>query len=211
MEPNNNFYVYHKGNGIETPRKSFLFVFPLTESLTWGTMQRYVISAFCGKYKRLLDRGPKYHDAWYNHLGPMQGREWYGSKKAFAAVYSDISSTSLNFHPLANATARWMTGCNITSLESNMNELIRQYETLTAATPALKLGRVLTAKNIYYYDERKVLGGYTFDKRSPEGVEYIKAKLVVKREKLLAQRTHSANAKRRNQCIEVSRQALQVE
>ncbi|KAJ1922488.1 hypothetical protein GGI09_002551 [Coemansia sp. S100] len=213
MEPSNdsNIYVYHKGDGVISPRKSFLFVFPHTENLTIGTMRQHIISAFCGKYKRLLDRGPKHHDGCYNLSAPRQGSEWRGSKKVIMAVYSDISSTHLNFYPLATAKARWITGCNVTNIESKMDELIRQYETFTADTPASKMGKALTAKNVYYYDERKVLGGYTFDKRSPEGLEFIKAKLVIKKEKLMTQRTHNANAKRRGQHIEVSRQALQVE
>ncbi|KAJ2817006.1 hypothetical protein FBU31_006379 [Coemansia sp. 'formosensis'] len=91
-----------------------------------------------------------------------------------------------------------------------MDELIKNYEKITGDAPATRVGNLLTAKHIYYYDERKV-PGYTFDKRSAEGVEFIKEKVVTKREKLLAQRTHKADAKRRDQCIEVSRQALQGE
>ncbi|KAJ2027822.1 hypothetical protein IWW57_002436 [Coemansia sp. S610] len=100
------------------------------------------------------------------------------------------------------------TSSELVDLEHKMNEMIKQYEALTATTPALEQGKLLASKNIHYYDERKVLGGYTFDKRSPEGREFIEAKQVVKREKLLAQRAHSANDKRRDQRIDIRRQAI---
>ncbi|KAJ2064959.1 hypothetical protein GGI03_002157 [Coemansia sp. RSA 2337] len=123
-------------------------------------------------------------------------------------TYSD--TTYLSVRAFNNITTRWMASTEFTDLEGKMNELIKLYETLTADTPASKLGTVLTSKNIYYYNERKV-SSYTFDKRSPEGVEFIKAKLVIKREKSSTQRTHNANAKHRDQRIDKSRQELQEE
>ncbi|KAJ2248089.1 hypothetical protein GGI13_004793 [Coemansia sp. RSA 455] len=127
----------------------------------------------------------------------------------YTSTYSD--TTYLNVGAFTNATTRRMASTEFTNLEGKMNELIKLYETLTADTPALKLGNVLKAKNIYYYDERKVLGSYTFDKRSPEGVEFIKAKLFAKKERSSIQRTHNANAKHRDQRIDASRQEMQEE
>ncbi|KAJ2814698.1 hypothetical protein GGI24_006296 [Coemansia furcata] len=97
-----------------------------------------------------------------------------------------------------------MTSIGFTDLESKMNKLIKYYETVTIGEPASKLGTLLTSRNIYYYNELKI-PGYTFDKRAPEGVEFIKEKLLAKREKQLAQRAHKADSKRRDQCIEESR------
>ncbi|KAJ2735468.1 hypothetical protein IW152_001540 [Coemansia sp. BCRC 34962] len=112
--------------------------------------------------------------------------------------------------------ARYASGRKNNNVQNNMdkmiklyeNELIKHYETLSAITLAVKRDALLASKNIYYYDERKVLGGYAFDKRSPEGKEFINAKLIVKREKLLAQRARSANDRRRDQRIDVRRQAM---
>ncbi|KAJ2035136.1 hypothetical protein H4S03_004522 [Coemansia sp. S3946] len=131
-------------------------------------------------------------------------------KKAIMTTYTYSDTTYLSVRAFNNITTRWMASTEFTDLEGKMNELIKLYETLTADTPASKLGTVLTSKNIYYYNERKV-SSYTFDKRSPEGVEFIKAKLVIKREKSSTQRTHNANAKHRDQRIDKSRQELQEE
>ncbi|KAJ2046588.1 hypothetical protein H4S04_004959 [Coemansia sp. S16] len=140
----------------------------------------------------------------------QQGVEQRGSKKAIMTTYTYSDTTYLSVRAFNNITTRWMASTEFTDLEGKMNELIKLYETLTADTPASKLGTVLTSKNIYYYNERKV-SSYTFDKRSPEGVEFIKAKLVIKREKSSTQRTHNANAKHRDQRIDKSRQELQEE
>ncbi|KAJ2099396.1 hypothetical protein GGI09_002813 [Coemansia sp. S100] len=210
MEPN-NIYVLHQGDGVVTPKKLFLFVFPYSENLTSDIMCQHAISVFGERKPKLLDRTYKYRfGSTYNSV-LQQGVEQRGSKKAIMDTYSYPDTTYLSVREFANVKSRWMASTEFTNLEGKMNELIKLYETLTADTPALKLSKVLKAKNIYYYDERKVLGSYTFDKRSPEGMEFIKAKLVVKREKLLTQRTHNANSKHRDQRIDASRQELQEE
>ncbi|KAJ2881710.1 hypothetical protein H4R27_003910 [Coemansia aciculifera] len=210
MEPS-NIYVFHQGDAITTPKKLFLFVFPYSENLTLDSMCQHATSAFGNKSKNLFDKPAKYRVGGLYGLELKQDAEQRGSKKAIMTSHTHYGTTYLNIKPFTTATTRWMAGTEFANLESKTNELIRQYETLTADTPASKLGTILTAKNIYYYDERKAIGDYTFDKRSPEGVEFIKEKLLAKKEKLLTQRTHNANAKHRDQCIEESRQALQEE
>ncbi|KAJ2036975.1 hypothetical protein IW146_006577 [Coemansia sp. RSA 922] len=211
MESNNNIYVFHQGDAVVTPKNSLLFVFPYSENLTLDTMCQHAASAFGEKYKRLLDGTLEYKTGDIHDSVLKQGVRQCGRKKAIMTTYSFYDTTYLSVKPLTAATARRMTDIKRTAIESKINELIKLYEALTADTPASKLGKVLKAKNIYYYDERKVLGSYTFDKRSPEGMEFIKAKLVIKRERLLTQRAHNANAKHRDQCIDASRQELQEE
>ncbi|KAJ2817122.1 hypothetical protein FBU31_006330 [Coemansia sp. 'formosensis'] len=205
-----NIYVYHRGNAKVTSKKSFLLVFPYSENLTMDVMVQHAITAFGEKQKKLYDGTLKYHAGWFYNSVLSQCAEQPGHKKAIMTAHPYFDMTYIDVYPLTRDTARRTPGIDNTNLESRMDELIKHYETITADAPATKVARPLTAKNIFYYDERKV-PGYTFDKRSPEGVEFIKAKLVSKREKLVAQRTHSANAKRRDQCIEVSRQSLQGE
>ncbi|KAJ2099395.1 hypothetical protein GGI09_002812 [Coemansia sp. S100] len=209
MEPS-NIYVLHQGDGIVTPKKLFLFVFPYSENLTLDIMCQHAISTFGEKKKKLFDGTHKYKFGSAYDSVLQQGVEQRGSKKAIMTTYTYSDTTYLNVRAFNNATTRWMASTEFTDLEGKMNELIKLYETLTADTPALKLGTVLTSKNIYYYDERKV-SGYTFDKRSPEGVEFIKAKLLAKKEKSSTQRTHNANAKHRDQCIDASRKEMQEE
>ncbi|KAJ2027977.1 hypothetical protein H4S03_008023 [Coemansia sp. S3946] len=211
MEPN-NIYVLHQGDGITTPKQLFLFVFPYSENLTLDIMCHHAISTFGEKKKKLFDGAHKYRFGSAYDSVLQQGVEQRGSKKALMTtyIYTYTDTTYLNVRAFNNATTRWMASTGFTDLEGKMNELIKLYETLTADTPASKLGTVLTSKGIYYYNERKV-SGYTFDKRSPEGVEFIKAKLLAKKEKLSTQRTHSANAKHRDQRIDASRQELQEE
>ncbi|KAJ2070089.1 hypothetical protein IW146_007393 [Coemansia sp. RSA 922] len=209
MESNNNIYVFHQGDAVVTPKNSLLFVFPYSENLTLDTMCQHAASAFGERYKRLLDGTLEYKAGDIHDSVLKQGVEQCGSKKAIMTTYSYYDTTYLSVKPLTAATARRMTDIKRTAIESKMNKLIELYEALTADTPASKLGKALKAKNIYYYDERKVLGSYMFDKRSPEGLEFIKRKVLAKKEKLLTQRTHSANAKRRSQCIKTSRLELQ--
>ncbi|KAJ2735494.1 hypothetical protein IW152_001566 [Coemansia sp. BCRC 34962] len=211
MEPNSNndnIYVFHQGDGFLSPSKPLLFVFPYTESLTLDNIGLHVVSAFSEKHRKLLDKGPRHYVSWYSFPTLQEGLKWYGHKEAILTIYSQPDYTSLSFHKLTKSATRGKTNRELTSLKSKMSEMIKYYETLTATTPALNLGTLLTLKNIYYYDERKMLGGYAFDKRSPEGKEFINAKLVVKREKLLAQRARSANDRRRDQRIDVRRQAM---
>ncbi|KAJ2405495.1 hypothetical protein GGI10_005359 [Coemansia sp. RSA 2530] len=203
-----NIYAFHQGDGSMSPHKPFLFVFPHTESLDLDNMALHVISAFGEKYRKRLDKGRKNHTSWYGFSTLQQGFNWYRSKKAVLTIYSGSDYNNLNFRQLATNATCSRTSSEIVDLEHKMNEMIKQYEALTATTPALEQGKLLASKNIYYYDERKVLGGYTFDKRSPEGREFIEAKQVVKREKLLAQRAHSANDRRRDQRIDIRRQAI---
>ncbi|KAJ2063617.1 hypothetical protein GGI17_001553 [Coemansia sp. S146] len=211
MESNNNIYVFYQGDAIAIPKKSFLFVFPHSENLTLGIMCQHAAFAFGNKSKKLFDMTLKYRTGTLYDLVLKQDTEQRGSKKAIMTSYSYYDTTYLSVSPFTTATTRWMAGTKFANLESKMNELIKLYETLTADTPASKLSTVLAAKNIYYYDERKAIGGYAFDKRSPEGVEFIKEKLLAKKEKLLARHTHNANAKHRDQCIEGSRRPLQEE
>ncbi|KAJ2688099.1 hypothetical protein IWW39_002442 [Coemansia spiralis] len=213
MEPNSNntdnIYAFHQGDGSMSPHKPFLFVFPHTESLDLDNMGLYVISVLGEKYRKRLDKGRKNHTSWYGFSTLQQGFNWYRSKKAVLSIYFGSNCSYLSFRPLTTNAACSRTSSKLINLKNKMNEMIKQYEALTATTPALEQGKLLASKNIHYYDERKALGRYTFDKRSPEGREFIEAKQVVKREKLLAQRGHNTNAKRREQRIGMSRLELQ--
>ncbi|KAJ2443253.1 hypothetical protein GGF42_006698 [Coemansia sp. RSA 2424] len=90
-----------------------------------------------------------------------------------------------------------------------MNALIKYYETVTAEKSAKDVRKQLLARNVFYYDDQRVAGANMFDKRSAEGKALIQAKQVVKRQKLLAQRGYSANAKRRAVNINLSRLELE--
>ncbi|KAJ1671044.1 hypothetical protein GGF38_001095 [Coemansia sp. RSA 25] len=89
-----------------------------------------------------------------------------------------------------------------------MYALIKYYETVTAEKSAKDVRKQLLARNVFYYDDQRVTGANMFDKRSAEGKALIQAKQVVKRQKLLAQRGYSANAKRRAVNINLSRLEL---
>ncbi|KAJ2750645.1 hypothetical protein GGI19_004982 [Coemansia pectinata] len=78
--------------------------------------------------------------------------------------------TYLSVKPFPKGTTYLMTDAKLTNLEGKMNDLIKHYEVLTTDASASKLSTVLTAKNIYYYDEQKAITGLTFDKRSPEEI-----------------------------------------
>ncbi|KAJ2816822.1 hypothetical protein FBU31_006443 [Coemansia sp. 'formosensis'] len=204
MEPANNIYVFHQGEGTVTPKKAFLFVFPYTENLTLDIMVQHAVAAFGEKSKKLLDRSPKFRAGSIDDSVLKPDVEQHGSKRAIMTVYTYYGVNVLSVRTLTSIAARRMASVDLASVESKMNEIIKLYETVTADTPASKMSTVLEGKNIYYYNERKI-PGYTFDKRSPEGVEFIKEKLLAKREKQLIQRAHKADAKRRDQCIEESR------
>ncbi|KAJ2883830.1 hypothetical protein IWW38_005498, partial [Coemansia aciculifera] len=51
MEPS-NFYVYHQGNGIITPKQKYLFVFPSSETPTEDVIGRFAASLFKKTNKR---------------------------------------------------------------------------------------------------------------------------------------------------------------
>ncbi|KAJ2827949.1 hypothetical protein GGI24_002527 [Coemansia furcata] len=205
MEPANNIYVFHQGEGTVTPKKAFLFVFPYTENLTLDIMVQHAVAAFGEKSKKLLDGSPKFRAGSIDDSVLKSDVEQQGRKRVVMTVYTGyIVVNVLHFHSFTMNKIRWMTGIGLTDLESKMDKLIKYYETVTIGEPASKLGTLLTSRNIYYYNERKI-PDYAFDKRSPEGLEFIKEKLLTKREKQLAQRAHKADAKRRDQCIEGSR------
>ncbi|KAJ2830001.1 hypothetical protein FBU31_002578 [Coemansia sp. 'formosensis'] len=204
MEPANNIYVFHQGEGAITPKKAFLFVFPYTENLTKDIMVQHAVAAFGEKSKKLLDGSPKFRASWIDDSVLKPDIEQHGSKRVVITAHTYYDANYLNIRTLASVAARRSASVDLASLESKMNEIIKLYETVTADTPASKMVTVLEGKNIYYYNERKI-PGYTFDKRAPEGVEFIKEKLLAKREKQLAQRAHKADAKRRDQCIVESR------
>ncbi|KAJ1823926.1 hypothetical protein GGH91_000563 [Coemansia sp. RSA 2671] len=124
------------------------------------------------------------------------------------AAYYEFDCILLSIQSFTRSSTRWIADFSYTSAENKMDEMIKHYEALSVTTPAAKRDMLLASKNIYYFDERKAVGGLAFDKRSPEGREFIEAKLVVKRERLLARRARSANDRRRDHHIDVRRQAV---
>ncbi|KAJ2863518.1 hypothetical protein GGH94_003563 [Coemansia aciculifera] len=95
------------------------------------------------------------------------------------------------------------------NVKSKMDEMIKLYENTVAGKSAREVESQLEARDVIYYDAQKTVGAPNFDKRSPEGKAIIQAKRVVQREKLLAQRGYSINAKRREVRIGMSRLELQ--
>ncbi|KAJ2629135.1 hypothetical protein GGF44_004331 [Coemansia sp. RSA 1694] len=87
------------------------------------------------------------------------------SKKAILTTSFFLGNTYLDIRSLATSDTQEMALNAILYNESKMDELIKFYETSTADTPALKMGTVLTDKNIYHYDPQMVGDAYAIDKQ----------------------------------------------
>ncbi|KAJ2025634.1 hypothetical protein GGI06_000502 [Coemansia sp. S85] len=94
------------------------------------------------------------------------------------------------------------------AIKNKMEEMIQLYESVVEQESVEAMTK-LNANNIIYYKAEKKVGASNFDKRSSEGKAIIQAKRVVQRQKLLTQRGHSINAKRRELSIGMSRLDLQ--
>ncbi|KAJ2691030.1 hypothetical protein IWW39_000238 [Coemansia spiralis] len=116
---------------------------------------------------------------------------------------------TLNVRPITSGLARSVSGRKNNNVESRMDKLIRLYESVAEQESVRGAVKMLRVKNIIYYNAEKKVGASNFDKRSSEGKAIIQAKRVVQRQKLLTQRGHSIDAKRRELSIGMSRLELQ--
>ncbi|KAJ2814699.1 hypothetical protein GGI24_006297, partial [Coemansia furcata] len=94
MESVSNIYVYHRGDGTLTPKKSFLLVFPYSENLTMDAMVQHAIAAFGKKQSELYDDGTlKYQTGWFYNSMLNKGAAQQGHKKAImiARPYFDMT------------------------------------------------------------------------------------------------------------------------
>ncbi|KAJ2011250.1 hypothetical protein GGI06_004608 [Coemansia sp. S85] len=105
--------------------------------------------------------------------------------------------------------ARYSNGHKNNVIKNKMEEMIQLYESAVEQESVGEAMTKLNANNIIYYKAEKKVGANSFDKRSPEGKAIIQAKRVVQRQKLLTQRGHSINSKRRELSIGMSRLELQ--
>ncbi|KAJ2582582.1 hypothetical protein GGH95_001457 [Coemansia sp. RSA 1836] len=202
----NNLYVFYQGDLVLKPKKSFLFVFPYSDNLTTGLIKEFIGSVFKKKSQEYPGKRPIF--CMYNVIETILKQDEEGPNKSKKAIITGRfydNTTILTARPLVGSGTRGMPRSEILNMESKMDELIKFYETSTADTPALKMGTVLTAKNIYHYDPRMFCDAYAFDKRSDEGNAAIEAKIAAKQEKMSILRTYNANDKRRCKSIDVSK------
>ncbi|KAJ2747470.1 hypothetical protein GGI20_000459 [Coemansia sp. BCRC 34301] len=207
MEPN-NLYVFHQGDGIYTPNRAFLFVFPFTERLSLDVILEFATSVFTKKNLKVKIENRKYsaYTSYYGKtvLAQVDGR--LKSRKALMGSSYYYGATNIYVASLFGTDTRGIPHSKLVQSEEKMNKLIELYESLTEGNNGVSgIGTILAGKNIHYYDERKAIG-YAFDKRSDEGKAFIQAKMVAKMEKLAIQRTRNASDKRRCKAAGVSRQ-----
>ncbi|KAJ2909097.1 hypothetical protein GGI21_002222 [Coemansia aciculifera] len=214
MEPS-NFYVYHQGNGIITPKQKYLFVFPSSETPTKDVIGRFAASLFKKTNKRSRVELPVYWGTYFNNSLRKRfeekskeeqntgGRVILTSHRNISERYG--SDTFLYLRSQDRIDNQSMPLDDFILLKSNMDKLIEIHETTTADTPASKIDKALEGKGIYVYNARKLGHPYIFDKRSDEGKAFIEAKAAAKQEKQATKRFHNDNDKRRILDIEASR------
>ncbi|KAJ2071426.1 hypothetical protein GGH13_003362 [Coemansia sp. S155-1] len=203
----NNIYIYHLGAVDSILGKSFLFVFPYTETLTESDMNRFLVQELKKKMGVIISKF-KLRNGWIDRRVLCKGFVQHKSKRAILRTFEHYGETIINVHPMHNGPVCWIAGIKNCRLESKMDAMIKLYESIAAEQTVRGAKKRLEARNIIYYDAQKTIGASDFDKRSTEGKAIIQAKRIVQRQKLLAQRGYSISAKRREVKIGMSRLSL---
>ncbi|KAJ2068910.1 hypothetical protein GGI08_000625 [Coemansia sp. S2] len=201
----NNIYVYHRGAVDSILGKSFLFVFPYTETLTMQDMDHFLVHELKKKMGVILSKF-KLRNGWIDRRVLCKGFVQHKSKRAILRTFEASSGDNIiNVHPMFKGPGYCIGGIKSGKLESKMDAMIKLYESIAAEQTVRGAKKRLEARNIIYYDAQKTIGASDFDKRSAEGKALIQAKRVVQRQKLLTQRGYSISAKRREVKIGMSR------
>ncbi|KAJ2909098.1 hypothetical protein GGI21_002223 [Coemansia aciculifera] len=205
----NNFYVFHQGDGVLTPKHKYLFVYPSSESLTDDVIMDFATSVFRKKKKGKYAELPEYwHCSVRNSVLDqleLESEKQNTDRRALLVSHANRFYRYLYLGSPVRADNQEMPHGDLLLMKNSMDKLVEIYKTAIVDTPASKMDTVLASKDIYVYDAHKLGEPYVFDKRSDEGKAFIQAKAAAKQEKEATRRSHNANDKRRILEIDASK------